>query len=373
MPARIFFSDSTGVLYSVNPLDSNLDATRIGFMPAIMTDLALSQSGRLYGITFNGIYRIDPADGSADLVAGHNLPGANALYIAPNNVAYAASFLAGGVYKINLTTGTSTRLALSETQYKSAGDITMLNGELVMATVDNKLVRIDADTGATLGEVTHGIANLYGITTVGDDLYGVANGSLYKLNAYTGTTSVVSSYEINSIFGAAVSDFGQSGIVRNGTSGSETLGGSSRDDVMFGNAGNDTLNGGTGNDQMFGGSGNDKITGGKGLDKIYGGTGSDQFIFAAFSDSSASASRADVIYDFRDGDKVILSALDANLLRSGNNTFRIDVDGDVRAGEVDLTYASGRTRAEFNIDGDAAFEMTLVFRGAKLDAGDFVL
>lgn len=373
MASRIFFSDSTGSLYRVDPLSANLDATRIGAMPQVMTDMALTPSGKLYGITFNGIYIINTATAATTFVSAHSLPGANALFITPDSTAYSASFLGGGIYKINLMTGAATRLPQSDPQYASAGDITMLNGELILATTASQLVRVNPDTGATLGVVNHGIANLFGITTVGADLYGVASGNLWKLNALTGATELVSIYDIQSIFGAGVSDYGQSGIVRNGTGANDLLLGTGRDDILFGQAGNDVIRCGAGKDQVFGGAGNDRITGGAGFDKLYGGAGSDQFIFSNLIDSAAPGTRADVIYDFRDGDKCNMSAIDANALRTGNNSFSIDQGGGLKAGEIKLTYSAGVNRIDINTDGDAAFEMSLFVRGIKLDAGDFIL
>lgn len=61
-----------------------------------------------------------------------------------------------------------------------------------------------------------------------------------------------------------------------GTSGDDTLSGSSSDDVIFGNDGNDTLNGNDGNDLIYGGDGNDLVNGGQGADTLMGGTGNDE-------------------------------------------------------------------------------------------------
>jgi DNA-binding beta-propeller fold protein YncE len=134
--AQIFFSDSSNTLYKVNPLSSTLDAVEIGTMPVFMSDLALSASGQLYGISYGAIYKIDKTSAATTLVTSHNLPGANAFFIAPDGTAYSASFLSGGVYKINLATGQAVKLPQSSVNYRSAGDITMLNGELVIATKD---------------------------------------------------------------------------------------------------------------------------------------------------------------------------------------------------------------------------------------------
>ena len=52
---------------------------------------------------------------------------------------------------------------------------------------------------------------------------------------------------------------------------------------------------------------------------MFGGTSADTFVFTKTSDSSAKASRADVIRDFTDGvDKINLRAIDASTDLSGN-------------------------------------------------------
>ena len=60
-----------------------------------------------------------------------------------------------------------------------------------------------------------------------------------------------------------------------GTSGNDTLNGSSLTDRIYGEAGNDTVNGDHGNDFIEGGAGNDTVYGGMGSDLLKGGSGSD--------------------------------------------------------------------------------------------------
>jgi Ca2+-binding RTX toxin-like protein len=382
MTSSIYFSDQSGTLYSVDPLSSTLAATRIGNMSVVMTDLALSPSGQLYGISFNDIYTIDPATGATTFVTSHSVPGANALFIASNNIAYTASFLGGGIGRIDLSSGTATRLPLSDTQLSSAGDLTMLNGELILATTDQRLVRVDPTTGATLGSVTHGIAELFGITTVGNTLYGVAAGNLWRLDVSTGTSELVSSYPIFSIFGAALSEYGQSGDILEGSDRGEKISGTALDDVLFGfggkddlrgGAGNDALLGGSGKDQLSGGKGNDDITGGTGRDVMKGGSGADTFVFLTSSDSSSRAKKADVVKDFGKGDACDLSAIDANLTSLTDDSFVVVKGKPVEAGQIAISFSKGDTTVAINLDGDSAVDMRIIFENVKLKAADFIL
>ncbi len=373
MASLIYFSDALNNLYKVNPASSTLNATKIGTLPVFMTDMALASTGQLYGISFGAVYKIDKSTAASTLVNSHDLPGANALFIAPNGTAYAASFSSSGIYQINLATGHAVKLPLSASNYYSAGDITMLNGELVIATSDSKFVRVDAQTGATLSSVDHGISNLFGIVTVGNSLFGVANGSLYKLNAVTGSHTLVAAYDVQTMAGAAVSDFGQSGIVKYGTSGDNSLTGSAKDDVLLGAAGNDKLSGGNGRDQLVGGKGFDTLTGGAGGDNLQGGANNDKFVFLKVADSFGSSSNRDTIADFRDGDVINLKSIDAVASSAINNAFKVDVDGVLKPGEIKFSYSNGNTVITANIDSDATIEFSLLIRLAHATADDFVL
>lgn len=73
-------------------------------------------------------------------------------------------------------------------------------------------------------------------------------------------------------------------VLRDGTSGADTMFGTSLDDELNGMGGNDTIYGYPGNDTIDGGDGNDRMYGGYGWsgsgdDTIFGGTGSDRIYF----------------------------------------------------------------------------------------------
>ena len=61
-----------------------------------------------------------------------------------------------------------------------------------------------------------------------------------------------------------------------GTSGADTLTGTSANDVLTGQGGADTLYGRGGNDVLQGGTGNDRLYGGLGRDSLLGGPGNDR-------------------------------------------------------------------------------------------------
>ena len=78
--------------------------------------------------------------------------------------------------------------------------------------------------------------------------------------------------------------------------------------------------GGVGDDLLDGGKGADRLCGGAGTDLLTGGAGKDWFLFNSVLDSAIDTLR-DVITDFVKGDKINLSAIDANTSVKGNNAF----------------------------------------------------
>ena len=70
------------------------------------------------------------------------------------------------------------------------------------------------------------------------------------------------------------------------------------------------------------GAGNDRLIGAAGKDQLTGGAGADILVFNAVGDSVGGANR-DVITDFNrtQGDKINLSAIDANAALAGKQSF----------------------------------------------------
>lgn len=134
----------------------------------------------------------------------------------------------------------------------------------------------------------------------------------------------------------------------------------------------DTLSGtGAGNvieamggwDIVRGRGGMDILIGGKGRDKLYGGADRmrDVFVYETIYDSKIGTNR-DVIYDFESGiDDIDLTAIDANVLKSGDQAFRFT--GPRAAAHSVWTYDIGRNlllRGDVNGDARHDFEIEIV-------------
>ncbi|WP_151720496.1 calcium-binding protein [Gemmobacter serpentinus] len=176
--------------------------------------------------------------------------------------------------------------------------------------------------------------------------------------------------------------YGGSGadLLRGGT-GDDRLLGDQGADLIYGDRGNDSLFGGDSTDALFGGAGKDRLTGGRGSDSLTGGSGADRFIFKDIAESSpVSGFGADRIRDFsrREGDKIDLSALDANGSRPGLG--EIDFIGraafDGTRGQLRYGFhPSGDTRILLDVNGDRIADFMIVLTNIRLhmQERDFIL
>ncbi|MEG3904964.1 calcium-binding protein [Microcoleus sp. B4-C5] len=121
---------------------------------------------------------------------------------------------------------------------------------------------------------------------------------------------------VNGMQGADTIDGGAGNDSLSGGKESDSLEGGAGDDDILGNNDNDTLTGGEGNDTIRGGKEKDSLTGGGGDDFLYGdrhqdfltgGHGNDTFVLAGGQIAALSLTDADVITDFKTGDKIGLT------------------------------------------------------------------
>lgn len=156
-----------------------------------------------------------------------------------------------------------------------------------------------------------------------------------------------------------------------GTDTSDILNGRAGNDDLFGGAGNDQLLGGPGLDELRGGNGDDTLVGGPGADYLYGGHGADRFIFdvqANWDRPSETNRLFDIIFDFdvREGDRIDLSAIDANVNRAGDQAFRYIGDRAFtgQAGELRIAqYGDASPLIELDTDGNRQPDFAFVVAG----------
>jgi Ca2+-binding RTX toxin-like protein len=133
----------------------------------------------------------------------------------------------------------------------------------------------------------------------------------------------------------------------------EGLSGGNGADRLTGNALSNFLYGGAGNDTLIGGGGRDLMTGAGGLDVMK---------LNALSDSGTLFAQRDVINTFAHGDKIDLSAIDANSKVAGNQAFTFATNFTRVAGQLqwDQTAPAGwLVQGDLNGDGAADFSVQI--------------
>jgi serralysin len=200
---------------------------------------------------------------------------------------------------------------------------------------------------------------------------------------------------LGSSYGDRIFGNDESGNELYGLGGSDAIYGKDGNDLIYGGLNADTLSGGTGDDYLVGGRGKDSIDGGAGNDTIYGGKGADRllgqggadtYVYKKVSDSTAKASGRDSIrFKSAEGDKIDVSAIDANGKKPGNGKFKFIDTKKFSGNGAEVRYSYGTaanaegelgpaTIIRFDINGDKKADFAIALEGNKfLSAGDFIL
>jgi Ca2+-binding RTX toxin-like protein len=234
---------------------------------------------------------------------------------------------------------------------------------------------------------------LYGHDLVGDEINGLGGGD--ALNGLAGD---------DALYGGDGNDVLRGGIgadTLDGGAGTDTAsyysgstgvavslvtglgsGGEAQDDTLIsienlsGSQGNDSLVGDANANTLQGWNGNDVLTGGGGKDTLTGGAGADHFVYSSIAQSPVA--NADVITDFShaQGDRIDLSAIDANTGVAGDQAFSFIGTGlfTHHAGELRYAVVGGVTTIAGDVNGDGVSDFHIQLTGAiALVAGDFML
>ncbi|MGO1078166.1 CHRD domain-containing protein [Inquilinus sp. CA228] len=145
---------------------------------------------------------------------------------------------------------------------------------------------------------------------------------------------------------------------------------------LFGSGLGDNLTGNAGVNGLWGDGGNDVLTGGVGADSLKGGAGNDSFAYTSTADSTAAAAGRDTINDFTTGDRIDLSAIDANGAGAGSTAFVFGTGNFTgTAGELRVVAIPNGYQAVYgDTNGDRTADIAIVvLSDHALAAGDFVL
>lgn len=147
-------------------------------------------------------------------------------------------------------------------------------------------------------------------------------------------------------------------------------------DMLEGGAFADVLSGGTGSDTVTGGGGADTLTGAAGADVVSGGAGDDVFRFGAAGDATGDAivasggALAFAGAGTAGGDRIDVSAIDADLATAGHQSFAFGTSHDV--GHLWAVDVGGVTHIRGNVAEGAAPEFDLAIDDAAgVHASDY--
>ncbi len=167
-------NDSLNNLYVVDIETRN--ATLVSQTDVLFYDIAFDSSGELYGVSGEEeLYQIDPFSGATTLV-GDVGTRTNSLVFGPDGTLWSAGVDA--LYTVDTETGAAA-FAVDLAPFDSAGDLAFDNqGNLLLATLQGMLLRIDTEVGSfvTLGEI--GFPNVLGLTRADNgNLFGFTSGN----------------------------------------------------------------------------------------------------------------------------------------------------------------------------------------------------
>ncbi|KAA0014647.1 hypothetical protein F0A17_03125 [Billgrantia pellis] len=142
--------------------------------------------------------------------------------------------------------------------------------------------------------------------------------------------------------------------------------------TLTGTDSDDILNGLRGDDYLTGGVGNDRLVGGRGADMLTGGTGADTFAFLSTLDSTPLSQDILLDFDRLEGDRIDLSAIDANTEGEGLQGFTWLDDNGFTGNGGELRTSGNNLQADVN--GDGVVDMQIGVLGVNsLESNDIIM
>ncbi|MEN9787715.1 MAG: hypothetical protein RLZZ299_2979 [Pseudomonadota bacterium] len=164
-------------LYTFDPV--TLRTTRIGTFSgsAQLTDIAVDASGRMFGVSFTTLYRVDPTNARVTEIAPMDSELRGLTFLGDGRLIGAGD----GVWAIDTTTGAFTTVRAPGFAATSGDIVALPDGLLYWSTTGGDLLAIlDPNTGSAQVAGDMGVNNVYGMAFFDD---GSANGVLWGFAA----------------------------------------------------------------------------------------------------------------------------------------------------------------------------------------------
>lgn len=190
----ILINDSNGGLVSYDT--ATRTRTVLGECGPTMYDIALNTGGDLFGVDGGTLFSVSTSNGAATML-GSLGAFINGLVFGPDGTLYGSG--GSNLYKINTNSGQASLIgSMGATQ--SAGDLAFFKGQLYLAS-NLGLAIVNPLTGAS--QLIGGMANIFGLASTADTLFGVKDNAIYTIDPTTGLGAKLSSYTNGSAYGAA--------------------------------------------------------------------------------------------------------------------------------------------------------------------------
>ena len=162
-----------------------------------------------------------------------------------------------------------------------------------------------------------------------------------------------------------------------GMDGMDDLYGQGGTDWLYGGEHPDHLYGQSDNDHLFGDGGGDWLEGGTGVDMLTGGPGNDTFVWNATAETGLTIPTMDTIigFNFAEGDRIDLSAVDADVFTPGDQAFTFIGTAPFSGtpGEISYSYAGGNTIIQLQTGTVADIEGGIVLAGILTPTADWFM
>lgn len=202
MYAVSFNSDTGSTLWSVTADGDTLIGPALHLeRPVQLTDLAHADDGDLLAVSFRELYRMSKTTGSLELIGPLGYDNVNALVRLPTGELRAAS-TEGELLAVDESTGQSTLIGSLGGGYSSSGDLAIGPDNQLLASVKDSsgtelLISIDGDRGSLNEVVAPMPADVWGLGTLDEELFGLTtsqgetlcpSGSLIRIATNGGVT-----------------------------------------------------------------------------------------------------------------------------------------------------------------------------------------
>ena len=205
------FAHTNRSLYNVDP--DTLAITKVGdfntnvtiFDTGEMTDIAIDRAGKMIGVTFMAVYRVDPTTAQVTMLSGSLANTFNGLSFVPadtigmtgDDVLIGTRDTDGLVFRVDPMTGAATQVGNMGSGISSSGDLVGVVGLGTLQTIkgsgNDRLARLAPNTFAATPIGTDvGFTKVWGVGFWKDTIYGFSElGQFIKIDPTTGAGTLV--------------------------------------------------------------------------------------------------------------------------------------------------------------------------------------